>query len=194
MVCYMRLHFFTVVIASLSLASTATANEFQQELETLARTRIAEIAKAPEIVAAVIEQNRRTDSYTQADIQRLDAEWGQQARTIDQPMIDEVMDNAISRLLVKKQEASGGLFTEMIVMDAKGLNVGQSELTSDFWQGDESKWQETMLKGPGSLDISDITQDESTQSIQSQVSLPVVDPATGEAIGALTVGVNIEQL
>lgn len=190
----MRLHFFTVVIASLSLASTATANEFQQELETLARTRITELAKAPEIVAAVIEQNRRTDSYTQADIQRLDAEWGQQARMIDQPMIDEVMDNALSRLLVKKQETSGGLFTEIIVMDAKGLNVGQSELTSDFWQGDESKWRETMLKGPGSLDISDITQDESTQSIQSQVSLPVVDPATGKAIGALTVGVNIEQL
>ncbi|MEH0075764.1 hypothetical protein V6L76_13845 [Pannonibacter sp. Pt2] len=190
----MRLHFLTVIIASASLTSIAAANEFQQELETLARTRITELAKTSEVVAAVIEQNRRTGSYTQADIQRLDAEWAEQARSINQPMIDEVMDNALSRLLVNKQETSGGLFTEIIVMDAKGLNVGQSELTSDFWQGDESKWRETMLKGPGSLDISDISQDESTQSIQSQVSLPVIDPATGEAIGALTVGVNIEQL
>jgi hypothetical protein len=190
----MRLHFFTVVLASCFLASDAEANEFQKELEALARTSIAEIAKAPEVVAAVIGQNARTAGYTQTDIQRLDEEWGKQARSIEQPLIDEVMDNALSRFLAQKQDASGGLFTEMIVMDAKGLNVGQSELTSDFWQGDESKWRETMLKGPGSLDISDITQDESTQSVQSQISLPVTDPATGKTIGALTVGVNIEQL
>ncbi|MEH0070678.1 hypothetical protein V6L77_10670 [Pannonibacter sp. Pt2-lr] len=85
-----------MIIASASLTSIAAANEFQQELETLARTRITELAKTSEVVAAVIEQNRRTGSYTQADIQRLDAEWAEQARSINQPMIDEVMDNALS--------------------------------------------------------------------------------------------------
>jgi hypothetical protein len=41
------------------------------------------------------------------------------------------------------------MITEMFVMDAKGLNVGQSDVTSDYWQGDEAKWQKTYGAGPG---------------------------------------------
>lgn len=79
-------------------------------------------------------------------------------------------------------------------MDNHGLNVGQSEITSDYWQGDEAKWQKTFLAGAGSMHISEVEQDEFTQTYQSQLSLPVIDPASGAVIGVITIGTNVEAL
>jgi hypothetical protein len=86
------------------------------------------------------------------------------------------------------------MYTEIFVMDGRGLNVGQSDVTPDYWQGDEAKWQKTYLEGPGAIHIGDIEMDESTQQFQAQVSVSVVDPASGTVIGAVTVGVNVDAL
>jgi hypothetical protein len=79
-------------------------------------------------------------------------------------------------------------------MDDKGMNVALSDVTSDYWQGDEAKWQQTYLVGPDAVHIGDVELDESTQTYQSQVSITVVDPDTKAPIGALTFGVNVEAL
>ena len=110
------------------------------------------------------------------------------------PTIDKVLGNSLSTFLKAKQAAGNGLYTEIFVMDNKGLNVGKSNITSDYWQGDEPKWQETYSKGAGSIHISEVEEDESTQTYQSQLSLPIVDPATQAVIGAITIGINVEGL
>ena len=79
-------------------------------------------------------------------------------------------------------------------MDNRGLNVAQSVETSDYWQGDEAKWQETFGNGSGDIHISEVEFDESTGSYQSQVSMPISDPDTGELIGAITFGINVQSL
>jgi len=80
------------------------------------------------------------------------------------------------------------------VMDNKGLNVGQSAQTSDFWQGDEAKWTETFGQESDDLHISDLEYDESTRSYQTQASKIIRDPETGKAIGAVTFGINVMNL
>ena len=109
-------------------------------------------------------------------------------------MIQALMANALSSFLTLKKQSGGGLYTEIIVMDNKGLNVGQSDVTSDYWQGDEDKWRKTFLVGPKSMHIDDIGRDESTHRLQSQISLPVVDPVTKKPIGAITVGIDVSRL
>ena len=47
------------------------------------------------------------------------------------------MGNAASAYLKTVQDESMGKYAEIFAMDAKGLNVAQSTLTSDYWQGDE---------------------------------------------------------
>ena len=79
-------------------------------------------------------------------------------------------------------------------MDARGLNVAASGVTSDYWQGDEAKFRETFGKGPRAMHISEVEFDESSQTFQSQLSVPIVDPVTQEPLGAITVGLNAEQL
>ena len=109
-------------------------------------------------------------------------------------MIDAVLGNALSGYLRQQKDSAGGLVTEVFVMDNRGLNVGQSDVTSDYWQGDEAKWQKTYSAGPNAIFVDEVEMDESTQTFQSQLSMSIVDPATGEVIGAITVGINVDAL
>ncbi|SDU29475.1 hypothetical protein [Stappia sp. ES.058] len=185
---------FATAVTLLATVSLANANQFEAELGALAKGKIAEIATASEVIEAVKAQNEVTAAYDQAKIEELDKTWRAQTDAADQPMIDAALDSEVSGYLMDIQDGSDGLFTEIFVMDAKGLNVGQSDVTSDYWQGDEAKWQETYSVGPDALHISELEEDESTQTVQSQVSVPVVDPDSGAVIGAVTVGVNVDKM
>lgn len=148
----------------------------------------------PVIIDAVRDQNAKHANLTPAEINRLDLNWRAQVTTSDRPMVDEVLGRDISRFLARKQDASRGLITEIFVMDNKGLNVGQSTITSDYWQGDEAKWQQTFNVGPGVVFVDGGDVDESTRARQSQASITISDPATGEVIGAITVGIDLDRL
>ena len=79
-------------------------------------------------------------------------------------------------------------------MDAQGLNVAASSVTSDYWQGDEAKHQETYGKGAGAVHFSAIEFDESSQMYQAQISISLSDPDSGAVIGAMTIGVDADSL
>jgi hypothetical protein len=175
-------------------AGTALANDFATELNDLAAARLKQIAQSPELIDAIKAQNAATEAYDQSKIDELDEAWRAEADSASQPMIDQTLSTPASKYLVAAREESQGLLTEIFAMDARGLNVAQSDPTSDYWQGDEDKWQQTYMVGPEAIHISDVEQDESTQTLQSQVSMAVVDPDSGAPIGAVTFGVNIEQL
>ncbi|MEX0759319.1 MAG: hypothetical protein WD100_07055 [Tistlia sp.] len=148
----------------------------------------------PVLVEAVKAQNAETGGYDQAKIDALDQQWRAETAAAASPMIDDVLANALSQWLDSAKEQQGGLVTEIFVMDAKGLNVGQSDVTSDYWQGDEAKFQKTFDVGPDAVFVDGVERDESTQMFQSQVSVTVVDPASGASIGAITVGINVDAL
>lgn len=182
-------------LLGITLAGPAVAaDEFTAELTALANDNILVIIQAPEILDAVKTQNVETAAYDAARIEALDQAWRAQVKAAERPLVAETMDRPASQYLAAVRDNSGGLFTEIIVMDAKGLNVAQSDVTSDYWQGDEAKWTETFPKGKDAVHVSEVEMDESTLTRQSQVSRTIVDPATGEPIGAITVGVNVELL
>ncbi|PJK31437.1 hypothetical protein [Minwuia thermotolerans] len=184
----------TALAAALALAALpAAANEFRAPLEQLARGEIRNIVSDATVVAAINAQNQKTAGLGQTDIDGLDKKWRAEVDGGGE-MISEVLANNLSGYLKARKEAAGGQFTEIFVMDGKGLNVGQSDVTSDYWQGDEAKWKETFLAGADSIHIGDVELDESTQTYQSQVSVPIVDPASGAVIGAATFGVDVSSL
>ena len=88
----------------------------------------------------------------------------------------------------------GGQVLEIFVMDNRGLNVAQSDVTSDYWQGDEAKWKKTYSVGPDAVFVDEVELDESSQTFQAQISMSIKDPATNAVIGAITVGVNVDEL
>jgi len=146
------------------------------------------------VLSAVKAQNDANTGLSQADIDALDKEWRAGVDGGDTALIDKVLSNGLSEFLREKQMDSNGVITEIFVTDAKGLNVGQSDVTSDYWQGDEGKWQKTFGTGDVSaIFVDEAEKDESTQKLQSQVSMTVADES-GAPIGAITVGINLDAL
>ena len=176
-------------------AGPAAAVDLSGPARVLANDKNKAWVSGPAVVAAVREQNARNAGLTEAEIGVLDRRWREETGAASaRPMVDSVLGNPLSAFLRKVKAGGDGLYTEIFVMDAKGLNVGQSDMTSDYWQGDEPKWRESFGHGPDALHLGEVEQDESTQAFQAQISLPVVDPAGREVIGAVTVGVDVELL
>ncbi|MDE0941615.1 MAG: hypothetical protein OSB58_04155 [Alphaproteobacteria bacterium] len=175
-------------------AGVASANEYEPQLREMAKNSIQSWLSDPSVIKAIRAQNQQNNALDETKIVALDKQWRAETGASSRPMIDRVMENSLSAFLKSKKDGSEGLFTEIFVMDNKGLNVGQSDVTSDYWQGDEAKWQKTYSVGADALHIGKVKEDESTQTFQSQVSLSVVDPKDGSVIGAITVGVNVEML
>lgn len=184
----------TVLALGLPAASLAQDNEFAAPLTELANGKLREIAQNEVIVAAVSAQNAISAAYDQAKIDQLDGQWRAEVGGASKPLIDATLGTDASKWLAQVQEESGGLFTEIFVMDAKGLNTAQSTVTSDYWQGDEDKFGLSFGAGADAVHLGEIEQDESTQTFQSQVSITVTDPATGAPIGAITAGVDLSKL
>lgn len=180
--------------AVLATAPMGLAADIEGPVKALVDSQVRGWISDPLVVDAVKAQNAENAGLTQADIDALDQQWRAETSASAKPLIDETLNNALSAYLKKVKDDSKGLYTEIFVMDGKGLNVGQSDVTSDYWQGDEDKWTKTYSGGPDALLIGEVEQDESTQRFQTQVSLPVVDPADGTVIGAVTVGVDVESL
>jgi hypothetical protein len=183
------------MFAALLLTSPAFAEDAPvKEVENYVKTNLISWLSDKNLIAAVKAQNVKNATLAQADIDKLDKDWRAQVDAAQKPLIDGVLKNELSAFLAKKKAESKGVITEVFVMDDKGLNVGQSDITSDYWQGDEAKWQKTFKIGPDAIFLDKVEKDESTQTLQMQVSVTIKDPETGKAIGAATFGINVNEL
>jgi len=187
--------FVVAALITLFLTPTAyAAGEYDGAIRDLVKSQIKGWTASPAIVAAVNAQNGKHQALSQADIDALDKKWRAETKSNAKPLINDLLGRGASKELAGHKNDGAGLFTEIFVMDNKGLNVAQSDVTSDYWQGDEAKWKKTFLAGPDGMFIDEVEFDESTQTYQAQVSLSIADPSSGKAIGAITVGVNVELL
>lgn len=172
----------------------AFADDQTAAMQAFLDNEIRDWANNQVLIDAIRAQNGTTGGYSQADIDALDQAWRAEVGAAARPTIDPVLENAASEYLRGIVAAAGGMITEVFVMDARGLNVAASAVTSDFWQGDEAKFSETYPAGPEGVHFSEIEFDESSQRYQGQISISIVDPASQEVVGAMTVGVDAEAL
>ncbi|WP_289035374.1 hypothetical protein [uncultured Roseibium sp.] len=147
------------------------------------------------IVALSIEsQNDLRGSLQQNEIDALDGQWRAERENDDKPLISATLSAPLSIYLLRVQAESVGLFTELFVMDANGLNVGQSAITGDYWQGDEAKFQKTFDVSPDAIFIDEAEWDEDRMIWRAQLNLALADDANTKAIGSATVEVNLTEL
>jgi hypothetical protein len=177
-----------------AIAGAAAAADIATAIVRLAETDVKIWINHPTIVDAVRAQNDQTGRLSAQEIAGLDRKWRSESISQSKPTIQALMANALSSFLMQKKRNSNGLYTEIFVMDGKGLNVGLTDVTSDYWQGDEDKWLKTFPAGPAAMHVGPVLRDKSTNLLQSQLSLPIVDPATGAVIGAITVGIDLAKL
>ena len=142
---------------------------------------------------AVNAQNARIGDIDQAEIDRLDKQWRAEREADDKPLIAATLSNPLSVYLSRMQGKSVGLFVEIFVMDDKGLNVGQSSITGDYWQGDEAKFQKTFPEGGMETFIDEAEWDEDFKIWRAQVNIPIRNEDGSKKIGAATIEVNLTE-
>ncbi len=182
------------VVTLYMLATPGQEDVYRVPLRAYAEAQLSKWLENEELLQAIRDQNAAHAGLSQAEIDQLDLDWRAQRKEANKPLIDRLLSHPSSEWLRAQQAATANFVTEVFAMDNLGLNVAQSVETSDYWQGDEAKWQKTFGNGSGEIHISEVEYDESTGSYQSQVSMPIKDPKTGELIGAITFGVNVQSL
>jgi len=162
-----------------SLITPSMVEEMRQWIET-------------DIVRIAIQaQNDRLQKQTQDQIDALDKQWVAERESDDKPLIAATLSNPLSIYLTRLQGQSLGLYAEIFVMDQNGLNVGQSSITGDYWQGDEAKFQKTYDVSADALFIDEPEWDEDNKIWRGQVSFTLTD--ADKSIGAVTMEVNLTE-
>ncbi len=157
-------------------------------VKTFAKQKLLPHCSNPVFVQAVAAQNARKLALD--EIKQIDKQW--MAAEDELPIQAELTKNACAAE-IKKICGENTCLTEVFVMDNQGANVGQNALTSDYWQGDEPKWQNSFAGGKGGVDVGKNQLDKSTNQSIQQISLPVIDEQ-GNVIGAVCWGVAVEKL
>jgi hypothetical protein len=181
------------ILPALVLLVSATAVQAQNVPDPQKLVRGIQEKLQTEIVRLSVEnQNKKYADISAEDVQKLDQQWRDETQSEVKPLIAATLSSPLSAYLTRIQAHSLGLYTEIFVMDDKGLNVGQSNITSDYWQGDEAKWQKTYLKGADTVFIDEPEWNAETATWRVQVNLSLAD-MNGRAIGAATVEVNLTE-
>lgn len=181
-----------VFAVALCMAPAAFAGAMPPSMSKYIYVELLAWVNHPQIVAAIKDQNARTGRLGKDEIMAQDKAWRAEVGSTQTPLIDSVLKSSLSEFLKEHRAASKGRILEIFVMDSSGLNVAASDITSDYWQGDEDKYTKTYPVGAGAVFVDVIQLDESTQSRQGQVSFTVTDPSNGKALGAITIGLNAD--
>lgn len=171
--------------------SIAFADGHEAKIKKYVDAHVRSWLASQEIIDAVDQQNINNLGITDSEIDRLDQRWRKERLRPSGSFINSVMGNQFSAFLRGIKAASKGVITEIFVMDNVGLNVGQTNGTGDFMQGDEDKWQKTYLVSADAIFI-DAVEEEDGMHI-AQVSLTVARPNKAR-LGAVTIGINVDKL
>jgi hypothetical protein len=167
---------------------------YRVPVEAYARNELANWLTNPELIDAIKAQNDRHATLTSEDIAGLEETWRAEFSGGGGSAITSTLTHPVSGWLKEQQAATAGFVTEVFIMDNQGLNVAQTNLTPNYWHGDDIIWRDVYLAGPDALHRGDVEFNEGTGFYQTQVSLPVTDPTTGTAIGAVAFGINVQYL
>lgn len=200
------LQVISIAIAGTILASTAFAADKEKgpavpadmnPKTLISKQQISDLGKIlnNEIVQMMVAaQNKRHAKIEQDEIISLDKQWRAERKAEDKPLISATLSNPLSVYLLRMQARANGLYSEIFIMDNKGLNVGQSSTTSDYWQGDEAKYKKTFLVAPDAVFLDDPEWHKGTKTWRAQVNMTIAGQKDGKAIGAAVFEVNLTEL
>ena len=177
----------SILVVLLLSVSLSFAEAAPQAVVDLANSTFAAIGSDPVLVDAVKAENAKGKSM--ADIEAMDAKWKAHAGVAD--YMQAIMDSPAGKYLAQLRD-SQPYYVELFLMDNQGANVAMSDKTSDYWQGDEAKFQKSFNNGAGAVFVDEVEFDKSAQAYLCQVSVPIMDG--GQAIGAITFGIDVDKV
>jgi hypothetical protein len=78
-------------------------------------------------------------------------------------------------------------YREVMVTDRYGRLVAASNITSDYFQGDEDWWRRAFDNGRGRISVTDVSRDESANVYAFEIAVPVLNPQGNDVVGIMKV-------
>ena len=166
------------------------------QAEPTAATRVKETAYARVARAQAIARDSAIHSAVSASnalveppdlVRRRDALWIANPRD---PLRQAIVQAPCSAK-VREMVNDDSLIVEAFVMNDRGTLVCSMAETTDYWQGDEAKWQKTFVDGREAF-VEEPAFDVSSGKYAIQVSVPVAE--AGKRIGAVTLTLKLNRL
>jgi hypothetical protein len=173
-----------------STSAVAGGDEWKTYVSKYISEVVGLAVNAPEVIAAVQEQNAAHAGLRADQIEALDRQWRAERKANGGPLTNVKMFNATSEFLKGFRTAANGPIVEIFIMDNRGLNIAQTDPTSDYMQADEDKWQKTFGAGPWITFFDKPEEVEGKKTVQ--VSITLVD--NDVAIGAMTVTLDLDKV
>jgi len=143
------------------------------------------------IIEEVKSSNQKDANLSPSQIAQLDRQWRDSEQTDE--WINSFLTNNLALKLIEFQKMNPG-FPEIFIANAYGLNVGQTNKTTDYYQADEQWWVDAYEQGRGRSLHGLIEFDESAQTEAIAIYVPVRDPATNRAIGVAKAIVDLSAI
>lgn len=166
----------------------------RQQIKELLIRKIERWKRLPKLEALLKAQNAKSQRFSKQDIAERDKKWMQAFLQDEFSYSIDVVDQELSAHLREIKKQSQDMITEIIVTDAQGLNIAVSDMTSDYWQGDEEKFTEAFSKPANTMHFGEINYDESTKRFQLHLSVPLYTEETFEPLGVMVFGVDVEKV
>ncbi|GGW50839.1 hypothetical protein GCM10008111_03470 [Alishewanella tabrizica] len=136
-----------------------------------------QLSQDPRLVSAVQEANSQPSSEEQLTL--LDKQWADELALNISGLAVSMQQSPLSKYLHTWQQQFSGQVAEIMLMDQQGRNVAISEITSDYWQGDEAKFQQAVQAlQPYYFDA--VSFDASTQRFLVHLSIPLYEIKTDD--------------
>ncbi len=138
------------------------------------------LVSGPVIISEVKKTNQANEGLSLSRILELDQRWRKTEGT--DSFISPFLTNAVAVKVLEFQKSNFG-FREIFVTDERGLNVGQTNKTTDYYQADEEWWIRAYNSGEGKTYHGLVEFDESAQTEAISLYVPIRDPDTARVIG-----------
>jgi hypothetical protein len=182
---YITILIFGFFLFALTGYSENEISGFSKELKQVLENKIEllqNIAKHPRIIEEVKISNSNNHGLNLSEILKTDKKW-RESKGLDD-FIKSLLTNESSQYLIDFQEEHDE-FVEIFITDQKGLVIGETNKTSDYYQADEPWWIKAYNQGAGNTFYGEIEYDESAIAESIPIYIPVIDPGINKAIGVI---------
>jgi ABC-type amino acid transport substrate-binding protein len=183
---------FNQQISDCSGETVALNTTERENLLSVLSKRIMPIIDNAQLTTALNTSNQLQKMLADDVIEALDMQWRHEVGSSERPLISEVISRPTSAYLRSVKELSNGVITEAILVGSAGLNVAQSDVTTDYYQADELAWKALQEMQTSDYHIGGIHYDESSRKFQVKVSWTIAD-TQGKGRGVLILGIDVEE-
>ncbi|MDH3611301.1 MAG: ATP-binding protein [Nitrosopumilus sp.] len=156
-----------------------------------------EFSKDPRLKTSIQISNEKYDKIKDVEkyIDEQDSKWTSVSFEEKNSLVENLIDHENSKILKSKinfyeQKFGDLVFAEIFTTNKYGVNVAQSDVTSDFKQSDEEWWQVAKNEG---IHLNDVNFDESAGVYSIDISVRI-DDDDGNFLGVIKSVINLNDI